>query len=180
MWWIDSKNFVEFSRPLYAKLLPFPLNFYYPGQYEKHAKQLMVSLYPEEEDFSVIETAVSKLDIIKTGIICITGTLFFGQVYRQAEECLSLLATKLGEKEYFFGQSPSSLDAVVFAHLAPLLKAPLPSAALQNHLKACTNLTRFVGRILQRFFPKEVKGTAKFSMFPATILYTSSFFVFLL
>ena len=59
MWWIDSKNFVEFSRPLYAKLLPFPLNFYYPGQYEKHAKQMMVSLYPEEEDFSVIETAVS-------------------------------------------------------------------------------------------------------------------------
>ena len=71
---------------------------------------------------------------------------------------MSLLATKLGEKEYFFGQSPSSLDAVVFAHLAPLLKAPLPSAALQNHLKACTNLTRFVGRVLQRFFPKEVKG----------------------
>ena len=81
------------------------------------------------------------------------------QVYRQAEECLALLATKLGDKEFFFGQSPSSLDAVVFAHLAPLLKAPLPSAALQNHLKACTNLTRFVGRILQRYFPKEIQGT---------------------
>ncbi|KZS01464.1 putative Metaxin-1, partial [Daphnia magna] len=67
------------------------------------------------------------------------------------------LATKLGEKEFFFGQSPSPLDAVVFAHLAPLLKAPLPSAALQNHLKACTNLTRFVGRVLQRYFPKEIK-----------------------
>ncbi|KAI9555759.1 Metaxin-1 [Daphnia sinensis] len=135
VWWIDSKNFVEFTRPLYAKLLPFPLNFYYPGQYEKHAKQLAMSLYPEEEDLSVIETAV----------------------YRQADECLCLLATKLGEKEFFFGQSPSSLDAVVFAHLAPLLKAPLPSAALQNHLKACTNLTRFVGRVLQRYFPKEIK-----------------------
>lgn len=135
VWWIDSKNFIEFTRPLYAKLLPFPLNFYYPGQYEKHAKQLAMSLYPEEDDLSVIETAV----------------------YRQADECLCLLATKLGEKEFFFGQSPSSLDAVVFAHLAPLLKAPLPSAALQNHLKACTNLTRFVGRVLQRYFPKEIK-----------------------
>ena len=80
------------------------------------------------------------------------------QVYRQAEECLSLLATKLGDKDFFFGQFPSSLDAVVFAHLAPLLKAPLPSAALQNHLKACTNLSRFVGRILQRYFPKEIQG----------------------
>jgi len=64
----------------------------------------------------------------------------------------------LADKEFFFGQSPSSLDAVVFAHLAPLLKAPLPSAALQNHLKACPNLTRFVSRILQRFFPKEIQG----------------------
>lgn len=61
IWWIDGKNFVEFSRPLYAKLLPFPLNFYYPGQYEKHAKQLVSSLYTEEEDLSVIETAVSCL-----------------------------------------------------------------------------------------------------------------------
>lgn len=59
VWWIDAKNFTEFSRPLYAKLLPFPLNFYYPGQYEKHAKQLAMSLYPEEDDLSIIETAVS-------------------------------------------------------------------------------------------------------------------------
>jgi len=79
-------------------------------------------------------------------------------VYKQAEECISLLATKLGDKDFFFGQSPTSLDAVVFAHLAPLLKAPLPSAALQNHLKACTNLSRFVGRILQRYFPKDLQG----------------------
>lgn len=82
----------------------------------------------------------------------------FAKVYRQAEECLSLLSTKLGEKDYFFGQSPSSLDAVVFAHIAPLLKAPLPSAALQNHLKACANLSRFVSRILHRYFPKDIQG----------------------
>lgn len=56
---MDAKNFVEFSRPLYAKLLPFPTNFYYPGQYEKHAKQLLFSLYNEDEDPQVIETAVS-------------------------------------------------------------------------------------------------------------------------
>ena len=59
VWWVDSKNFVEFSRPLYAKILPFPLNFYYPGQYEKQAKELITSLYDNEDDLSVIETAVS-------------------------------------------------------------------------------------------------------------------------
>lgn len=87
------------------------------------------------------------------------------QIYKQAEECISLLATKLSEKEFFFGSSPSSLDAVVFAHLAPLLKAPLPSAALQNHLKACPNLTRFVSRILQRYFPKELQGDPMLQLF---------------
>lgn len=59
VWWVDSKNFVEFSRPLYAKLLPFPLNFYYPGQYEKNAKNLLDSLYIDETNYQTLETAVS-------------------------------------------------------------------------------------------------------------------------
>lgn len=58
VWWMDAKNFVEFSRPTYAKLLPFPLNFYYPGRYEQDAKDLMSALYREDEDPSVVETAV--------------------------------------------------------------------------------------------------------------------------
>ena len=84
VWWVDSKNFVEFSRPTYANCLPFPLNvsikapiswfvvglnhpiclfptifqFYYPGQYENRAKELIAALYKEEEDYEVIETAV--------------------------------------------------------------------------------------------------------------------------
>jgi len=66
VWWIDAKNFVEFSRPLYARLLPFPLNFYYPGQYEKHAKQLVASLYNDDEDLSMIETAVSIIRMCST------------------------------------------------------------------------------------------------------------------
>ena len=86
------------------------------------------------------------------------GCLTLAQVYKQAEECITMLSTKLGDKDYFYGPTPCSLDAIVFAHLAPLLKAPLPSAALQNHLKACTNLNRFVSRILQRYFPQDLQG----------------------
>ena len=59
IWWVDGKNFVEFSRPTYAKCLPFPLNFYYPGKYENHAKELIAALYHEDESAEVIETAVS-------------------------------------------------------------------------------------------------------------------------
>ena len=182
VWWVDSKNFVEFSRPTYANCLPFPLNvsikapisrfvvgfnhqiclfptifqFYYPGQYENRAKELIAALYKEEEDYEVIETAVRFNATFEN---CIYQVIILPlQVYKQAMECITMLSVKLGDKEFFYGQTPCSLDAVVFAHLAPLLKAPLPSAALQNNLKACTNLNRFVSRILQRYFSKDVQG----------------------
>lgn len=32
------------------------------------------------------------------------------------------------------------------------MKAPLPNPSLQNHLKACTNLVAFVGRVTQNYF----------------------------
>ena len=63
-----------------------------------------------------------------------------------------MLARRLGDDLYFFGKSPSSLDALVYGHLAPLLKAPLPNPTLQNHLKACVNLVSFVVRITQNYF----------------------------
>jgi hypothetical protein len=36
----------------------------------------------------------------------------------------------------------------VFGYLAPLLKLPLPSDRLQQHLKSCPNLMRFVESII--------------------------------
>ena len=53
---------------------------------------------------------------------------------------------------------PSSLDALVFGYLAPILKAPLPSNQLQNHLRQCDNLCTLVNQILQRFFPPTREG----------------------
>ncbi|CAA9994671.1 unnamed protein product, partial [Nesidiocoris tenuis] len=54
-----------------------------------------------------------------------------------------------------FGSHPTQIDAMLYAYLAPLLKAPLCSTSLQNHLKACTNLNKFVSRISQRYFSQE-------------------------
>ena len=56
-----------------------------------------------------------------------------------------------------FGRSPSSVDAVMYGYLAPLLKAPFPNNSLQNYLNNCTNLVKFVVRISQNYFPKVVK-----------------------
>lgn len=76
----------------------------------------------------------------------------------EAEKCLTCLSNRLGESNFFFGDYPSSLDAAVYGCLAPLLKAPFPSNVLQNHLKASTNLVKFIVRISQRYFPQDLSG----------------------
>lgn len=55
--------------------------------------------------------------------------------------------------------SPSSLDALVFSYTAPLLKAPLNSNQLTNHLHSfCENLCLHTRRILREFFPLSQEG----------------------
>ncbi|CAD1480887.1 unnamed protein product, partial [Heterotrigona itama] len=125
--WLDEKNVNELIRPWYCKAMPFPFNFYYPAKFERQARVIFETLYPVEDDISVIEN----------------------------KKCLTLLSTSLGESLYFLNEKPTLLDAVVYSYLAPLLKAPLPNPALQNHLKACTNLVTFVARISERYFSNE-------------------------
>jgi glutathione S-transferase len=38
-------------------------------------------------------------------------------VYKSAEETLTLLSKRLGSEPYLFGKSPTSADAVLYAHL---------------------------------------------------------------
>ncbi|XP_059479615.1 metaxin-1 [Neocloeon triangulifer] len=127
-WWLDEKNCLELSRPWYAKTLRLPFNFFYPGQYQHNAKLRIDTCYigtPNE-----IET----------------------QIFNDAEQCLNNLSQKLGDSQYFGGTRPFSLDATVFAYLAPLLRAPFPSNRLQNHLKNSKVLVEFCKRISQNYF----------------------------
>ncbi|KAK7116407.1 metaxin-1-like [Littorina saxatilis] len=132
LWWIDGKTYVDFTRPWYNKIMPFPLNFFLPGRKQK-AASLRVFLTKGGEN-------INNSDVE-------------AKIYKEAKECLNLLSYKLADKEYMFGQQPSSLDALVFGYLAPILKAPLPSNQLQNHLRQCDNLCNLVNKILLRFFP---------------------------
>ncbi|GAB6018944.1 hypothetical protein CHUAL_000590 [Chamberlinius hualienensis] len=131
-WWWDSKNYIDLTRPWYAKALPLPFNYFIPGQIQRKSRNYLLGKYElQPEDESLLENLVMK----------------------GSRECLTLLENRLADKEFFFGRSPTSFDATVFAYLAPLLKAPFSSSPLQNHLKACDSLSRFVLRILQRYFP---------------------------
>lgn len=60
---------------------------------------------------------------------------------------------------------PSSLDAYVFGHLAPILKCKLPNGKLQQHLKSLDNLTNFCTNILLLYFPRDGRGEFQRSWF---------------
>ena len=135
--WVDSKNLTELTRPWYAKKLGIPTCFYYPGKYASQAASLI------ESCAGVDAEDVHRADVESS-------------IYREAQECLTILSRRLGETDpYFFGKAPSSADAIMYGYLAPLLKAPLPNPTpLKAHLKACNNLVSFVSRISLNYFPQ--------------------------
>lgn len=53
---------------------------------------------------------------------------------------------------------PSSLDAYVFGHLAPILRCKLPNGKLQQHLRSLDNLSSFCTNILLLYFPRDGRG----------------------
>lgn len=142
MLWVDTRNHLEVTRPWFGAHLPFPLGLYYPNKFEGEAVQLIESLHGQHAD----NRGIGNDTVVET------------VVYRAAEECLTSLSNRLGQEHYMFGRSPSSVDAVMYAYLGPLLKAPLPSNTLQNYLKNCDNLVKFVVRVNQNYFPRVVKA----------------------
>lgn len=135
--WVDSKNYVEVTRRWYAEHLPFPLNFLLPGRMQRQQLETLRLLRGEES----LEG----------------GEELEKELYREASDCMNLLSQRLGARKFFFGDSPSSLDAYVFAYLAPLLKAKLPNGKLQQHLKSLENLSSFCSNILLLYFPQDAR-----------------------
>ncbi|CAH2327550.1 metaxin-1 [Pelobates cultripes] len=133
--WVDAKNYVEHTRKWYAELIPFPLNFFIPNQIHKSALERLQLI--RGESWAEEDDALEK------------------QLYADAQECISLLSQLLGTKKFFFGDSPASLDAHIFSHLALILNTKLPSNRLQQHLKTLNNLCQYCNSILNIYFERE-------------------------
>ncbi|CAD6184850.1 unnamed protein product [Caenorhabditis auriculariae] len=74
-------------------------------------------------------------------------------VLKNAFQALNVLSTKLGDNKFFCGNKPTSLDALVFGYLAPLLRVQLPNDRLYVQLTACPNLVRFVETVSTIYLP---------------------------
>lgn len=135
-WWVEPKSYHAVIHSWFYSHMQYPFKIWVPSNKHKAATELIEVLVDEPDDPIAVET----------------------QLLRQAQECLTMISNRLGEREYFFGRSPSAIDALLVAYLAMLLKVDLKMPALQNHVKACPNLSRYVFKCLQRFFPNESGG----------------------
>ncbi|XP_053551402.1 metaxin-1 [Bombina bombina] len=130
--WIDAKNYVEYTRKWYAEAIPFPLNFFIPNQmHKRHLERLQLI---RGEGWREDDESLEK------------------QLYIDAQECMTLLSQRLGTQKFFFGDSPASLDAYVFSYLAPIMNTKLPSNKLQQHLRTLNNLCQYCTSILSIYF----------------------------
>ncbi|CAL8248964.1 unnamed protein product [Lota lota] len=138
--WMDSKNYVELTRRWYAEHMPFPLSLFVPGRLQAGQQ--------------------ARLRLSRSDHALDAGEELEKELYGDAVECMNLLSQRLGSSKFFFGDSPSSLDAVVFGHLAPLLGAKLPSERLQRQLRSLDNLTHFCANVLLLYFPSDGRENA--------------------
>lgn len=135
--WLDTDNYSNFTRKWYSSKLSFPLTIFLP--YMKH------------------RSIQSKLDNEHTPDL--TPDAFHNLILAGARECLNTLSIALGEKMYFFGDKPTSLDAVVYGYLDNLIQYKLPgNNSLQGHVYCCDNLLQFCKRIRNQFYPHCKQG----------------------
>jgi len=70
------------------------------------------------------------------------------------QKSLSALSEFLGNKQYFFGDRPSTLDATAFGTLAQFVEAPLTNSDIKQFIEQNTpNLLEFVRRIQREYWP---------------------------
>ncbi|XP_018023910.1 metaxin-1 [Hyalella azteca] len=133
LWWVEPRSYQEIIHKWYYSRMRFPYKLWVPSNRHNAYKAFIESIVDEPDDEVAVET-----ELLKRG-----------------QECLTLLSVRLGDKGFFFGSSPSSLDAILAPYLALLLKVDLRVPALQNHLRQCPNLTAYVSRALATCFPNE-------------------------
>jgi len=64
------------------------------------------------------------------------------------DSCLDTLSRKLGDKEYLFGNLPTTLDCLLFGYVLNILNPPFPNFIFGDIISKYQNLTHFSNRML--------------------------------
>jgi glutathione S-transferase len=75
------------------------------------------------------------------------------QIYQIGVADITAVADFLGDKPFFMGEAPTTVDATVYGHIANILAAPIESPLKEHGLKQ-PNLVRHCERMLETFYPE--------------------------
>jgi len=141
--WMDTDNYSAVTHQLYAKSCRLPMNFVVPVRMQKRHEEFLRTLKFWDKEAPIDDK------IINTALIT------------PACSVLGALSEYLDAKEWFLGDKPSSLDALLFALLAPLLKLnKLSTSKLRSELKKNVNTCQYIDRILKNNFKNELEGAS--------------------
>lgn len=79
------------------------------------------------------------------------------EVYSEVDNCCRALSQRLENLPFFFGNSPTELDAVVFGHLFTLLTTPLPDSRLASVVRSYPSLVALCRSIEGEYFKRGVR-----------------------
>lgn len=128
--WIDDNVYNNFTKHRVASPYNFPLTLLVPWDTRKKIRSQLNALKWAQRETE--------------------------EVYREVETCLIALSERLGESEYFFGSSPTELDALVFGYLFTLLTTTvLNTTQLRNLVKQSPNLLRLCDRMEKQYFSSD-------------------------
>ncbi|KAF8054985.1 MTX1 [Scenedesmus sp. PABB004] len=125
--WLERRGFREFRKAAYGGSLPFPLSFIVPWSQRNDMAKLL-------------------------------GHIDGYKAYQGAVEALSALADRLRASpgRFFFGDRPSSLDALLFGHLAFYRHSPVAAPVLREKVGGLLVLVRYVDALLADFFATDM------------------------
>ena len=128
--WSSNKEAYKFVKPVYDSVLSFPYNYSYYREKQNRAKSAAGVILPLQRK--------DQLEVLDN-------------LYKIMVEKLHQHISSLPEDKpcFLFGEQPSSLDAVLFAHLAQIMEFP---SELQSHLLTFPTLVSFYESIMKRYF----------------------------
>ncbi|MCD6047045.1 MAG: glutathione S-transferase [Gammaproteobacteria bacterium] len=112
----------------------------------------------KETYFSFMPKLIRKFvpDLIRKGMIKTINNQGLGrhskeEVYQMGCDDVKAIAEFLGNKNYFFNDKVSSLDAIVYAFIASILYAPIDSP-MKRYIKNSPNLLAFCENIKSQYY----------------------------
>lgn len=137
--WCHDTTLQEVTKPRFMSAYPWPINHVL---YWKKKSIMKLKLAPYQWADKNIE-----------------------EIYGEVSSCCHALSERLGKQQYFFGDRPTELDALVFGHLYTLLTTPLPDNGLATIVKEFKNLLQLCQRIEKEYFRKSEEDIIHYSSY---------------